>query len=196
MELEYSGELKSEYPYNYKRQEFIIEIYDSDVVDKEDEPIKIGVLSGYYYDSEYFGGLMEMLEYADFESLDESQILQATILEVVKAEPVNKRIFHNFITVDGLYILKEYRGRGYATETMKNIKHIISSLFHLEADKTVVGLIASPFELEDNDETKLDLDLENMNFLDDDDRKNTLFRFYTNAGLKQSKSDPIVYYDL
>lgn len=199
MELEFRGTLKSyysNYPEELKRKELIIEIYNTNTFDKNGEFKKIGEISGYYYNVWHYENLIKMLAIVDAYDGDEIKILDAITLENEVKKTYNNFSLQNFVTIDRLYICKKYRNKGYATEIMKNIKIIIDELFDIAPLKeTVIGLIANPFILVDKNENKLNLSLENLEFLGDEKEKK-LRKFYTKAGFKQSKSDVMVFYKL
>lgn len=205
MDLEYRGALIAEYPDDYQRQRISIDLYDFDLYDsnKENNDIKIGQITGYYYDRWFFQGVSNILEYADMEDDDEYLIFDTLLSEPLVKKYATETELHNFITIDRLYIYKKYRHKGYAMEVMKNIKEIIYNLFHLEPYETLVALIASPFELRDGDEIKLDLSLGNIKLFNEgeleylpDDIQERLIKFYGRAGFSQAESNSIVLYNL
>lgn len=205
MNLEYHGALIAEYPDDYQRQRISIDLYDFDLYDsnKENNDIKIGQITGYYYDRWFFQGVSNILEYADMEDDDEYLIIDTLLSEPIIGAYVNESELHNFITIDRLYIFERYRHKDYAMEVMKNIKEIFYNLFHLEPNESVVGLIASPFALRDGDEIKLDLSLDNIKFFNEgelkdlpDDIQERLIKFYIRAGFSQAKLDSTVLYKL
>lgn len=207
MELEFRVELKANYPEDYKRKELVIGVYNTNLLDEEGEYQKIGQVNGWYYDVLAFSedihklsskrvpknAVMEMILYADEMDGDGFEILEAvTDEDIIKSD--FKSGLHNFINIDRLYILKQYRNKGYATQILKTLTddEFISGVLRLEPAHTIFGLMANPFELE-KEEPNLDLSPENMDFLGDEDKKR-LIDFYINNGFEQTKLNQDILY--
>ena len=214
MSLEFRVELKANYPEDYKRKELVIGVYDTEIRDKDDEFQKIGQVNGWYYDAWAFSRnidlhlkrlslnqkvpnkvLTEMLLYADEMDGDAFQILEAmTDPDDSLIKGSLKGGLHSFITIDRLYVYKEYRNKGYASkilDTLSSDDFLIRTL-RLDPNHTLIGLMANPFELK-KEENNLDLSFENMEFLGEEDKKR-LISFYRKARFKQSKLNPDVLY--
>lgn len=193
MKLEFKGTLKADFEDDYMRKEVIIEIYDTDSLNKDGEYPKVGQINGWYYDTWHFNSEIDkMLVYADDLDGDGFQILEAVTSE--DGEKIKDGFglspCHIFITIDRLYIFKEFRNKGYAIETMKNIKRITGALFDLEPLDTVVGLIVNPFEV-NKEEADLDLSFDNITL---EDGREKLMEFYKKADFNPTEKDKTVFY--
>lgn len=185
MRVNYTGTTKIDLLNDDKRTQIIIDIYDNSN--------QVGRLTGYFYNLwDFKNNIFEMLAYADDANWDECEILDALTMQEDIKKSLENNLIHGFVTIDRLYVFKDYRNKGYATSVIKNITHILEKMLNIGSDEFVIGLIPNPYKLKKEDKD-LDLSLKNISFWDNA-KKEDLIKFYSRLGFTQTKSDSAVYY--